>query len=158
MMSVIDHMSREELMQVQASARVYQERADNALQPWDIRAPTPVLGEDPAKYRRDLAVKLKKQLPDEHKLRQVQYRGLDDAALSVFEPQLYHAVHDEARNPATVPAGEFRRVVNIDTNGMKIVEFIGQESFVKAFTRPGRRVMSFRTDHGYLDSRGRPLR
>ena len=43
-MSVIDHMSREELMQVQASARVYQERADNALQPWDIRAPAPVLG------------------------------------------------------------------------------------------------------------------
>jgi hypothetical protein len=157
-MSIVDNMTREELMRVQASARVYQERADNALQPWDQRAPAPVLGEDPDKYRRDLAVKLKKQLPDAHELRQVQYRALNDTALSAFEPQLYRAVHDEARNPNTVPPGEFRRVVNIDTNGMKIVEFIGQESFVKAFTRPGRRVTSFRTDHGYLDSRGRPLR
>jgi hypothetical protein len=157
-MSVIDHMSREELMRMQNSARVFQERADNVLQPWDIRAPAPVLGEDPAKYRRDLAVKLKKQLPDEHELRQVQYRRLDDTTLSAFEPQLYRAVHDEARNPASVPAGQFRRVVKLDANGLKTVEYVGQESFVKQFTRPGRRVTSFRTDHGYLDSRGRPLR
>jgi hypothetical protein len=157
-MSIIDHMSREQLMQMQASARIYQERADNALSSWDIRAPAPTLGEDPDKYRRDLAVKLKKQLPEAHELRQVQYRRLDDTSLSVFEPQLYRAVHDEARNPNTVPRGEFRRVVNLDANGMKSVEFIGPESFVKQFTRPGRRVTSFRTDHGYIDGRGRPLR
>jgi hypothetical protein len=157
-MSVVDHMSREELLRMQSSARVYQERADNSLSPWDIRAPAPVLGEDVAKYRRDLDVKVKKQLPDEHKLKQVQYRGLSDSALDALEPQLYRAVHDEARNPNTVPPGEFRRVVNLDSNGLKIVEFIGQESFVKAFTRPGRRVTSFRTDQGFMDVSGRPLR
>jgi hypothetical protein len=158
MMSVIDHMSRDQLLQMQNSARIYQERADNALQPWDIRAPAPVLGEDVDKYRRSLAVKLKKQLPEAHELRQVQYRRLDDTTLSVFEPQLYHAVHTEARNPNTVPPGQFRRVVNLDANGMKTVEFIGPQSFVHDFTRPGRRVTSFRTDQGFIDASGRPLR
>jgi hypothetical protein len=110
------------------------------------------------KYRRDLAVKLKKLLPGSHELRQVQYRRLDDTTLSVFEPQLYHAVRAEAHNPSTVPPGEFRRVVKIDSNGMKMVEWIGQDSFIKQFTRPGRRVTSFRTDQGFVDASGRPLR
>jgi hypothetical protein len=145
-------------MQMQASGRVFQERADNALSPWDIRAPAPVLGEDIGKYRRDLAVKLKKLLPGNHGLRQVQYRGLDDATLSVFEPQLYRAVRAEAHNPNTVPRGEYRRIVKIDSNGMKMVEWVGQESFIKEFTRPGRRVTSFRTDQGFVDAGGRPLR
>jgi hypothetical protein len=103
-------MSRDQLLQMQASGRVFQERADNALQPWDLRAPHPVLGEDIATYRRDLAVKLKRQLPEGHELRKVQYRRLDDATLSAFEPQLYRAVAAEAHNPNTVPRGEFRRV------------------------------------------------
>src|SRR5258708_1309333 len=56
----VSGMTREQLLQMQASGRVFQERADNALQPWDIRAPAPVLGEDVGKYRRDLAVKLRR--------------------------------------------------------------------------------------------------
>jgi hypothetical protein len=142
-MSLVDQMTRDQLMQMQNSARIYQERADNALQPWDIRAPHPVLGEDIAKYRRDLAVKLKKQLPEAHELRQVQYRALNDSALSALEPQLYRAVHAEAHNPSTVPPGQFRRVVEVDQGGTKITKFIGQQSFVKDFTREGRRVVSF---------------
>jgi hypothetical protein len=153
-MSIVDHMSREELLQMQASGRVYQERADNALAPWDIRAPHPVLGQRIDEYRRDLCVKLKKQLPEAHKLRQVQYRRLDDQVLSIFEPQLYNAVRAEAHNPNTVPPGEFRRVVKSDANGMKIIEWVGQESFVKAMGRPGRRVQSFRR---LVDHYGRPM-
>ena len=154
-MSVIDHMTRDELLQVQASARVNQERADNALQPWDVRAPAPVLGQDIAKYRRDLAVKLKRLLPENHELRKVQYRRMDDATLSVFERQLYPAVHGAANDATSVPKGEMRRIVEIDQGGTKIAKWIGQESFVKEFTRPGRRVTSFM--HRY-DAAGRPLR
>jgi hypothetical protein len=154
MATVTASMTREQLLQLQASGRVYQERADNALQPWDIRAPAPVLGEDVAKDRRDLAVKLKKQLPEDHQLRKVQYRRLDDTTLSIFEPQLYRAVRAEALNPNTVPPGEFRRVVKVDTNGLKMVEWIGQQSFVKEMGRPGRRVKSFRR---LVDYYGRPL-
>jgi len=122
---------------------------------WDIRAPAPVLGQDVAKYRRDLAVKLKRQLPDGHELRQVQYRALNDSALDALEPQLYQAVSAEAHNPNTVPPGEFRKVIEVDQGGTRITKFIGQQSFVKEFTRPGRRVVSFM--HAY-DASGRPLR
>jgi hypothetical protein len=142
-MSIVDHMSRDQLLQMQASARVYQERADNALMPWDIRAPAPVLGEDAATYRRDLAVKLKRMLPENHKLRKVQYRGLDDQTLGVFEPQLFKAVRDAANDPSTVPPGQYRRVVEINQGGTKIVNWIGPRSFTDEFTRPGRRVVSF---------------
>ena len=34
-MGIMDHMSRDQLMQVQASARLFQERADTSLMPWD---------------------------------------------------------------------------------------------------------------------------
>jgi hypothetical protein len=157
-MSVIDHMTRDELLRMQSAARVYQERADTALSPWDIRAPAPVLGEDAAKYRRDLAVKLKRLLPEAHELRKVQYRRLDDSALGALEPDLYRTVRNIAFDPMSVPAGEMRRVVKVDSNGLKMVEWVGQESFIKEFTRRGRRVTSFRTDQGYVDASGRPLR
>jgi hypothetical protein len=146
----MDHMSRDQLLQAQASARVYQERADNALQLWNIRAPAPVLGQDVHEYRRDLAVKLKKQLPEDHKLRKVQYRGLDDDILSNFEPQLYAAVRAEAHSPATVPPGEMRKIEKVNQGGTKFVEYIGalrednpslgQRSFIEDFKGPAFRA------------------
>jgi hypothetical protein len=157
-MSVIDHLTREEILQMQSAARVYQERADNALAPWDIRAPAPVLGEDIAKYRRDLAVKMKRLLPEGHQLRELQYRRMPNDAFTVFEPQLYRTVRDIAYDPDSVPEGETRRVVSIDSNGMKVVNYVGNHSFVHDFTRPGRRVVGFRTDQGYVNTMGNRLR
>jgi hypothetical protein len=61
-------------------------------------------------------------------------------------------------NPLTVPKGEIREVVKTDANGLKVRHFIGQESFVKQMGRPGRRVVSFRTDQGYVDASRRGLR
>jgi hypothetical protein len=148
-------MSYEQLLRMQASARVVQERADEALMPWDIRAPAPVLGESFDSYRRNVAVKLKRLLPEDHELRKVQYRRLDDAALGAFEPQLYRAVRDAAHDASTVPPGEFRKIVQTDQGGTKIVKWIGQQSFVREMGRPGRRVTSFM--HAY-DGSGRPLR
>ena len=61
-----------------------------------------------------------------------------------FEPQLLRAVREAAHDPGTVPLGQMRRVVEVDGNtGMKIVKWIGRESFVKDMTRAGRRVVSF---------------
>jgi hypothetical protein len=151
-------MSREQLMQMQASGRIYQERYDNALAPWDQRAPAPVLGQDVDSYRRDTLVKIKRLLPDDHGLRKIQIRQMANDVLNVFEGQLLKACRAEAYNPKTVPVGEFRRVVDVDQNGMKIVKFIGQQSFVKDMGRPGRRVVSFRTDQGFVDASGRALR
>jgi hypothetical protein len=151
-------LSYDQAMRMQSSARIYQKRYDDALSPWDMRAPGPTLGEDITDYRAKLAILAKKQLPPDHAMRKVQYRRLDSDVFDNFEPQLLQAVRQAAYDPATVPPGEFRVVPQIDSNGMKINTFIGPESFVKAMGRPGRRVVSFNTSNGPMDASGRFLR
>ena len=85
-------------------------------------------------------------------------RALPADVLSGFEEMLLPACKTEAFNPLTVPKGEIREVVKTDANGLKVRHFIGQDSFVKFMGRPGRRVVSFRTDQGYVDASGRGLR
>jgi hypothetical protein len=148
----------DQTMRLQAAARVYQQRYDDALSPWDLRAPAPVLGEDIAEYRAKLAILAKHQLPPDHQLRKVQYRRLDSAIFDNFEPQLLRACRQEAYNPATVPPGEYRKVVELDGNGMRMVRWVGQESFVKDMGRHGRRVVSFLTPHGRVNASGIPVR
>ena len=132
-------LNREQLLQMQASARVYQERADNSLQPWGLRAPHPVLGEDIDRYRRQLLIQAKRQLPDDHPLRGIQIKQLRDDALAALEPQIYDACQKAARRADTVPVdAPLRRVETRDANGLTIVDWIGQRSFVHDFTRPGR--------------------
>jgi hypothetical protein len=142
MSSIVEHMNYEQMQRMQSSARMYQERFDDALSPWDRRAPAPTLGQSVNDYRRETLVQMKKLLPPNHKLR-IPVRDLRSDALNVIEPQICRAVRAEAHNPATVPPGEFRKVIKVDDNGMKMVEWIGQRSFVDQFTRPGRRVVSF---------------
>jgi hypothetical protein len=129
---------RAAMLRSQHSARALQERADNALSPWGIRAPAPVLGQTYDEYRRKLAIMCKRQLPDKHELRRVQVRQLSADALAVFEPQIYDACKSAAYNADSVPDGQMRRVEEIDGNGLKIVKFIGQHSFVRDFTTRGR--------------------
>jgi hypothetical protein len=148
----------DQTMRMQASARVYQQRYDDALQPWDLRAPAPVLGEDINAYRAKLAILAKHQLPENHQLRKIQYRRLDTPIFDNFEPQLLTAVQRAAYDATTVPPGQYRKVTEIASDGMKIVKWIGQESFVKEFNRPGRRVVSFLTPHGRVNAAGMPVR
>jgi hypothetical protein len=150
--------SRDQAMRMQASARVLQQRYDDALIPWDLRAPSPVLGEDIREYRARLAILAKKQLPVDHEMRKVTYRRLDSLVFDNFEPQLLQAVQRAAYDPTSVPMGEFRRVTEIAPDGMKIVKFIGQQSFVKDMGRPGRRVVSFQTPNGRVNASGIPVR
>jgi hypothetical protein len=91
---------------------------------------------------------MKRLLPDDHELRNIQVRRMPADALEVFDPQLCRACRQEAYNPNTVPPGEFRIVPELDSNGLKINTFVGPESFVKQMTRPGRRVLSFNTTNG----------
>jgi hypothetical protein len=141
-MSIVDHMTRDQLLQMQSSARLFQARYDSALEPWDQRAPAPVLGETVDDYRRGTLVKMKKLLPENHKLR-IPVRKMPNDVLDVFDPQICKAVRDAAYRPDSVPRGELRRVVKVDGNGSKMVEWVGQESFVKQMGRPGRKVVSF---------------
>ena len=98
-----NQITREQNLQMQASARIYQQRYDDVLQPWGVRAPAPTLGQDIDKYTRDLAVKAKSLLPDNHQLKKVQYRGLPSDAFEGYEPQLLRAVRTVATDNSTVP-------------------------------------------------------
>jgi len=126
----------------------FQEYYDNALRKVGMRAPQPVLGTTVNDYRRETLRNLKRTfLPQTHPLYEVQFRQLKADALGVLEPQLLQACVVEANNPVHVPAGELRKVEELDEYGkLKTIRWIGQESFVKQMGRPGRRVKSFLFD------------
>jgi hypothetical protein len=132
--------SREHLMTVQATARAYQARCDEAVASWGLRAPAPVAGAPLDAYRRDLLILAKKQLPESDELRSVQVRQLAADALPVFEDRIYDACKSAAYRGDTVPEGQLRKIVERDANGLQVTKFVGQHSFVRDFTIPGRRV------------------
>jgi hypothetical protein len=139
-----------------ASARVYQERYDNAFQSWGVRAKGPVLGEDIDTYRRDLAVQAKKLLPDDHKYRKVQYRSMRADAFEVMEPQLLKAVAEAGNRNDSVPLGApLREVHEKGPNGEHVIKFLGQRHFIHDFKSPVRYVTSFTTNQGrWMSNRG----
>jgi hypothetical protein len=157
-MSIIDHMTRDQILQMQASARVYQARADSVFQEWGFRAPAPTIGQDPQDYRRDLAVMAKKQLPYGHDLRKMKFWQMPKDVFEVFEAQVYAACREAASRPDSAAPGEVREVVKINPqNGHKEIHFIGTTSFVTDPSygyRPGRRVKSF---HWLTDHQGRRM-
>jgi hypothetical protein len=132
------------------ASRKFQAYYDEALRRVGMRAPQPVLGQTVNDYRRETLRNLKRTfLPPAHDLYQVQYRRLEADALQVFEPQLLQACVVEANNPLHVPLGELRKVEEHDEYGkVRMIKWIGQESFVKQMMRPGRlakfRPLSFR--------------
>jgi hypothetical protein len=141
------------------AARRWQEHYQKEVEDIGLNIPPPTLGQSTNDYRREVDRLLKKTfIPPNHDLYQVNMRGLPDDALAGIEQMLLPACKTEAFNPLTVPRGEMREVVRTDQNGLKVRNFIGQESFVRGMMRPGRRVVSFRTDQGYVDASGRGLR
>src|SRR6516164_5900677 len=141
------------------AARRWQEHYQAQVEDLGCNIPPPTLGQSTNDYRREMMRLLKQTfIPRNHDLYKVQMRALPDDVLSGFEQMLLPACKTEAFNPMTVPKGEMREVVKVDANGLKVRNFIGQDSFVKFIGRPGRRVVSFRTDQGYVDASGRSLR
>jgi len=134
------------------AARKFQAYYDDTLRKVGMRAPQPVLGETVNHYRRETLRNLKRTfLPQNHDLYQVQFRQLPADVLNPFETQLLNAVVVEANNPIHVPPGELRKVEELDEYGkLKTIRWIGQESFVKAMGRRGRRVKSFLFDRTAL--------
>ena len=136
------------------AARRFQAYYDETLRKVGMRAPQPVLGDTVNSYRRETLRNLKRTfLPQTHDLYQVQYRQLKADALQILEPQLLQAVVEVANYPQLVPPGELRKIERLDEYGkVKTIDWIGQESFVKAMGRPGRRVTSFLFDRTALRS------
>jgi hypothetical protein len=155
------YLNREQMLHQDQALRAYQARADDALSTWGLRAPAPTLSDDPRypeRYRRELLYLAKKRLPEDHQLRKFQVKHIPFDAFQVVEPQIYQACREAAYRPDSVPLGEMRRVEERDSNGMRVVKWIGQEHFVKQMGRPGRRVISFNTSNGPVAASGQFLR
>ena len=127
------------------ASRKFQAYYDEALRKVGMRAPQPVLGETVNHYRREALRTMKITFLQNHPLYQVQMRELKADALQVFEPQVLQACVVEANNPTHVEPGELRKIEELDQYGqVRMIKWIGQESFVKQMGRPGRRVVKFR--------------
>jgi hypothetical protein len=125
-----------------AVARGWQEHFQRELEPYGGgQMPAPVYGESANQSLRKMCVQVKRQfLQTNHPMYQVQYKALPADALPPFVNKLIEACKAEAYNPVTVPPGQFRQITKRDSNGQQITEFVGQESFVKQMTIPGRRA------------------
>jgi hypothetical protein len=136
-------MTDAQLKRQQDGARHYQRLYDDALQLVGMRAPEPTLGQSVNDYRRESLRTMKKAFLQNHELNKVNMRGLPDDALPIFEGKVLTAVPVEAFNPMNVPKGQIKEIVQTQPNGQKIHQFIGQDSFVRDMTVPGRRVRAF---------------
>jgi len=130
----------------------FQEYYDETLRKVGMRAPQPVLGQTVNDYRRETLRTIKQTfLPPAHPLSKVQMRALKADALGALEPQVLQAAITEANNPCHVEPGQLRKIEEIDPYGqVKTIRWVGPESFVKAMSRPGRRVKSFLFDRSAL--------
>jgi hypothetical protein len=123
--------SRDHLLEVQATARAYQQRADSAFEPWNMRAPPLMAGESLIEYRRRLARLAQKQLPEDHQLRGFKISRLDDDIFAGFEPQFFAAAKEAGHRPDSAAPGELRMVEKVNpSNGQKFIEFFGTRSFI----------------------------
>jgi hypothetical protein len=142
----------------------YQERYQSTVgDKVGFNVPAPTLGESVNTYRCKVLRDLKHQfLPKNNQYYKINYlRDLrnDSTTLNIIEPQILAEVLAQAQNPANVPPGEMRKVIEVNPdNGMKMVKWIGQTSFVVGMGQPPRRVISFRTPQGAVDASGRFLR
>jgi hypothetical protein len=137
-------MTAEQLERQQRVARQYQKLYDDTLRRVGMRAPEPTLGQSINDYRRETLRLMKKSFLQNHKLYDVNMRGLRGDALPVFETQVLAAVPAERFNPMNVPKGQIEEVKELDEYGAtRMTYFIGQDSFVKDMMPPSRRVKAF---------------
>jgi hypothetical protein len=154
-------LSREQILEQDRACRVYQARADAALEAWGVKAPAPTMSDDPSypeKYRRDLLYLAKKRLPEDHELRNFQVKHLPLDAFAAVEPLIFDACKKAASRNDSVPPGELRMVKTKNPdNNQEMISFYGQRSFIEDFKAPIRYVRGFLTEHGYWNTAGRYL-
>jgi hypothetical protein len=127
-----------------------------------FEAPTPKAGQKGGDYRRkSLQTFADSLLPQHHQFAKMDWCDQERMPYDVLknlEPQLLQHCGTEYQNPLNVPPGTFREIKKRQPNGQEFTEFIGRDNFCKFMGRPGRRVVGFRTDQGYMNTNGQFLR
>ena len=86
-------------------------------------------------------------------------RQLRRCSIKNFEDEIYPRARAAAKRLDSVAQGEERAIRHVDPiNGHKSVTFLRRDCFTNDFTRRGRRVASFWSEHGPMDASGRLLR
>jgi hypothetical protein len=122
-----------------------------------FEAPIPVAGETVGGYRRRAVQTVADSLlPQHHQLAQVNFETLPFDVFKNFEPMVLNDAAVEAVNPLNVPKGQMKmvKVLNNQTGRVEKNIWIGQDCFTRQMMRPGRRVVGFRTDQGYVNTTG----
>jgi hypothetical protein len=117
--------------------------ADEALQPWNRRAPPPRIDESRHEYRCRLARIAARYLPPDHELKNARLDECEPSVARIFFPKIMAEVKSAVDSSDTVPNGQLRQIDRLDATGRKITTFVGRESFVKAMQAPSKRVTQF---------------
>ena len=141
------------------AARKFQAYYQESLNNVGVRVPPPRLGDTVNTYRKEVLRQLKRTFLQNHDLGKINCRGLPADALAIFEPQMIAACVNSVNDASHLEPGELRKVERLDELGrVRCIDWVGQQHFTAQMMRPGRRVVSFKTDHGYVDASGRALR
>jgi hypothetical protein len=145
----------------QQALRTHQARFDEVLRKVGMRAPEPVMGQSELDYQRELLRLCKVTFLRNHELNKVNMRGLMADGVRAFTPQVLDAVVTEAFNPCNIPEGQIVSRETLDDFGqLKVIKWVGSPGmcFTRQLGRSGRKVISFRTDQGFVGTNGFPLR
>ena len=119
-------------------------RYDGSFAAFGVETPPPRDGEDPDDFRCRLFRRLLKRLPDDHSLQGVDPTELPATALNNLEEQLIRDAAAEGANPSEAnlpPDGSMISRTRVDDMNQRVTEWHGRDSFIKDFTRPGRKVL-----------------
>ena len=143
--------------------RGIQARYDSAFRSFGSETPMPVDDEGPLAYRSRLYNRLARRLSPDHKLAAIRADDLGNQpqVFDNFEEMLLDAAKAEGERPSqeNLPTdGTIIARTRTDSDtGSKVTEFFGRESFIKDFTRPGRKVMRLIDPNSRTVVWGRPL-
>jgi hypothetical protein len=108
-------------------------------------APPPHDGEFGGDYRRRLLGGLRDKLSPNHPFANVDFDDLDTPAIKAIEPQILESAGQEAEQPSpeNLPKDDsmIERTRLDPMSGGRATHFFGRTSFIKGFTRPGRKVL-----------------
>ena len=152
-------MTEQQYAEMQRRIRGYQAYYDEALRDVGARADQVLIGETGKQYDCLMLSSLQLGIPNGNPLRKIDVYNLDADVRANFRPQIVQAFVAEKKHPTDLEDGEIRKVEVKDQYGVvKENQFFGNHCFVKYMGRPGRRVVSFLTNHGHVDAGGRALR
>ncbi len=133
------------------ACRRHGEKYSDAFDAHGVRMPPPIDNEFPGDYRRRLLQRLMDKLPEDHELSGITAADLSRDAIKIVEPRAIEAAKAEGERPSeeNLPAdGSLIARHRTDDLGQRRIEWHGRESFIKALSLPGKRVVAIHTPRG----------